>query len=281
MGAANGRLKDYSVVQSLHNEVIELLNKLPPAMRTIDPDLSWEAKYPGLKKDRLQVAIIVHSILMALHRPHAVYHPSSRNAAITSALRVLQESENLFHVSEKHHYKIFTIMFYSVDAGLFLAAAAAKYPDVLFGEHGRSILHALELTISRLHVLKERNSSAAFGEHVLEKCLKSLRKSVEDGIGVPDQHQQMTSGNIYVQNISTNVFGAPHGSPLENQQNTDAAELNIWGTSTSTESSNDGHIFDEVTNSRVQTFIWLEQIEMMSSNLEVQNNGYNWDTFLS
>lgn len=281
MGAGNDRFKDYKWVQVLHNDVIELLNKLPPAMRTVDPDLSWEGKYPDMKKQRLQIALVIYTILMALHRPHASSQESSRTTAIDSALRVLQESEKLFEISKKHHYKIYTLMLHNVDAGLFLAAAAAKYPDLLSGPQGEQILHALGQAVSRLRVLKERNSSAIIGEQVLDKCLQKLRKSSQINHDASN-NAVCSSGSIpFHPEQDTNVIGG-HSSDLVPTQTWSTPEnMPTWGTELVGTPWDGRDLFDEVTNSKNQTMIWLEQMDMTSSTFDMQNTGYNWDALLS
>ena len=126
-GATDPLLQDHDIVQSLHSEVLSILMNLPPAMRLTNPDTSWDHLYPGLIKQRLQICIVTHSFLVALHRPHASKHLVSRQHAIYSATTSLTASHDRFKQSQPHHYKIYTLVFHTIDTGIFLAAAAIKH----------------------------------------------------------------------------------------------------------------------------------------------------------
>ncbi|KAK9241778.1 fungal-specific transcription factor domain-containing protein [Lipomyces tetrasporus] len=279
IGATNSRLRDYRVIQTFHDEIVELLNGLPPAMRLETPDLSWDLQCPDLVKQRLQISIVANSFLMALHRPHASGNVTSRQSAIEAALQVLDASHQLFERSQKHHHKIYTLVFHTIDAGIFLSAAA-RLPAIASGIRG-PIYRTLDQAVARLRVLKERNSAAYFGEQVLMRCFQKLRQSSKnqgDVVAQLLQSEQLHRGGGYdptlgraADNDQVNeMFTSDHGPALRDSEVNAALDYDPW---------NGRDRFAEVTNARVHTAVWLEHMDMMSSlDFGVQDNDFAWDT---
>lgn len=115
-------VKDYYEVDVLHNQVISLLDGLPPAMRPQNPDTSWDSRNPNFPKSRKHIESVASSFLMVLHRPHVAVHPRSRQAAVRAALDTLHAQQNLFELMSEHHYRVYGFSFYTIDAGIFLSA---------------------------------------------------------------------------------------------------------------------------------------------------------------
>ena len=165
--------RDHQDVQLLHDEVLAMLEGLPPAARIEKPDTTWDLVVTGLVKQRLQISIVVHSFLIALHRPQASANPTSRRLSIEAAMRSLDASHELFEISQPHHHKIYTLVFHTIDAGIFLAVMAIKN-QMLAPETHRRLVLILEQAMGRLKVLKVRNAAARHGEKVLNKCLQII-----------------------------------------------------------------------------------------------------------
>lgn len=168
LGATRPHIQDYSVVTWLHREVIELINKLPPAFRLEDPDTSWDSRLPNLPKQREYMACIAWSYLMSLHRPHVEEHLESRDIAIKCALNTLEAQQKLIDLIQEHHHIVYGFSFYSIDAGIFLSAVILNFPPEDQDMLGR-IDAALRQAIARLERMKDRSVLAASGADILRK----------------------------------------------------------------------------------------------------------------
>jgi hypothetical protein len=120
--------KDYSVVQDLHHEVTSLVNKVPPSIRPKTPDTSWDNQYPYLPQMREEILIMANIFLMALHRSHVATNIESRRAAVEATLATIQPQQRVFDRSKVHHYQLFGLAFYTVDACCLLFSIATLFP---------------------------------------------------------------------------------------------------------------------------------------------------------
>lgn len=173
-GAARPHIRNYSKVVMLDEEIIKLVNDLPPAVRPQDPDTSWDLQLPNLPKQRQQIACIAWSYLMSLHRPHVEEHAESRCAAIEYALKTLDAQEKLINLLDEHHYIVYGFSVYSIDAGMFLSAMILNFPLEDQQIIGR-IDAALKQAITRLGRMKDRSAIAASGAKVLQRCYQSIQ----------------------------------------------------------------------------------------------------------
>lgn len=173
--AFDPNLKDYSIITATHEEVNDLSKALSPYFQVKSPDTSWDVVYPDIVSHRLQIATIINSFLLSLHRPHVKNHHKSFDAAIDAATNVLDYSQKLFEGTPKHQHKTFTLIFYTIDAGV-LAAAMMKsltLDDIRY----QNMQRCLQEAIDRLTVLGERNSAAVVGGKALSNCLRELFSS--------------------------------------------------------------------------------------------------------
>lgn len=168
--------EDYSHIQLLHEEVISLLDGLPPPIRPKNPDVSWDAQYLYLPQQREEILVMTNLVLMALHRQHLVSHRESRKAAVQAALATLDSQQRCFEQIDKHHYPLFGLAFYTVDACFLLFITATLYPP---GSHETKLYidHTLRQAIQRLSILDAYNPIAKAGLAVLRRCYKNIPES--------------------------------------------------------------------------------------------------------
>jgi hypothetical protein len=290
LGALSPKFKDYSVIQSLHAEVIWLLSGLPPAVRSEKPDTSWDLQYPEVVKHRLQISIIASSFLLSLHRPHVAKHPESLKLAIAAAIQVLDSSQLLFERIEQHQHKTYTLVFYTIDAGTLLSAMVAK----LMHEADRvkhDAIAALHQAVNRLSVLKKRNPAAMAGELVLTQCLEKLGCGPEKPQSGPENHPTDLQHQV-VDEGSRDQPHRPHVG-LQNAQDEDPAHRPFGEDTTLVSSGNidqggsvwsqyhglvDGEdLFAEVMNDSAYTATWLEQM----NNIPSMDFGFQDEIFSS
>lgn len=177
--------KDYSVVTKLHDDVHTLVDALPVTARQDNPDTLWDSRYPNLAKQRQHIAIMADSFILALHRPHSTLRQASRKEAISAALRSLTAQQCLFELCNEHHYKIHTLVFYIVDAVVFLTSMVLMYckpaspTDTAEGKSDipiHDIRFALLQAVTRMGCMRSRSDVAREGEKVLKRCSDLVAK---------------------------------------------------------------------------------------------------------
>jgi hypothetical protein len=170
--------KEYSIVRTLHDQVISLLNEVPPSLRPKNPDTSWDLEYPYLRQQREEILTIQNLFLMALHRPHIIANTESRRAALQAALATLDSQERFFEHTKSHHYPIFGLAFCTVDASFLLSIIAILYP--LQNHDAKSLIdHALQKAIERLSHIEAYNPIARSGLGILQRCYKKIKETCE------------------------------------------------------------------------------------------------------
>lgn len=169
--------KDYTLIRKMHDDIIELLDQLPPTVRPDSPDTSFDEQYPFLPLQRQCASSVGQAFLMALHRPHMAQHEESRQAAIKAALDCLQAQQALFDLCGEQFYKMYTLSFYTIEPSIFLSATAlgTKAPDRMIVE---SILAAVGQGIARFSLMQKRSTIARSGLPILSNCYQKLSRRV-------------------------------------------------------------------------------------------------------
>lgn len=169
LGADKRGLKDYSIVQRLHSQILSLVEDLPPALRTPNPDVSWDLQFPILPRQREKIHTAAYSLLIALHRPHMAKHMQSRQRALQAALKVLESQQRYFEAISRMHYGYFGNAFYNIDAAIVLSTVVSVFPskdiDML-----RQIVLAIQQAIGRLCLIEPQNELAPSGIKILRSC---------------------------------------------------------------------------------------------------------------
>jgi hypothetical protein len=281
-GAFRPGFSDYGAIQSTHAEVLHFLSSLPPAMRLEKPDTSWDFQWPDMIKHRLQISIIANAFLLALHKNHAAQHPHSLDLAVSAAVQVLDASQLLFEKTEPHQYKIYTLVFYTIDAGLVLSAMLAKYSARVEQARGHAIT-SLRQAIVRLSVLKGSVSAAVAGEKALSQCLEKL--------GCSNEHMYVDQRDSERPATKHGKAGAQQIQPSPQAIPEDAGHAPIHGNSIVTPTSNflqpepsfaldqwgsDGaDLFTQIMDDDAWTASWLEQMNRIQSmNFDFEEDGF-------
>lgn len=167
-------------IKLLRREVEELLEELPAPFRHPDSDTSWDILYPAIPKQRLQIRIILGAFLLALHRPHIVTDQSSLKVAVQAAKEVLDLSESLFETVSENQYKTFTLVFYVIEAGIFMAAALTRFElsEISHSDSHETFIERLERSVSRLEFLRKYHTVATAGKAIMTTCLDQLQSKL-------------------------------------------------------------------------------------------------------
>ncbi|KAL3419598.1 fungal specific transcription factor domain-containing protein [Phlyctema vagabunda] len=173
-GADKRGLKDYSIVQELHDSILSLMNDLPPAIRPSDPDLSWDSQLPVLPRYREKILAAAYSLLLALHRPHVAKHGNSRQKAVEAALIVLESQQRFFEIINRTHYSYFGNAFHTIDAVIVLTTVMTKFPT-----QDRNLVQQIEYAIlqaiGRMCVIEPANVMAGAGLGILRSCYHTFK----------------------------------------------------------------------------------------------------------
>jgi len=184
LGVQKSHVEDYTLVQTIHGRILSLINNLPPVHRLANPDRSWDLSHRHIPKQRQQIATAAHSFLLALHRPHSKSHATSRDAAIESALSVLDAQERLFDLMATQYSNIYALSVYTIDASTFLAVTMLQYPPSDIDLSYR-IDTAIEKARRRLVLTKERVPMANSALQVLKLCDLKRQSSPQPQVPTP------------------------------------------------------------------------------------------------
>jgi hypothetical protein len=259
-------------------------------MRLDKPDTSWDFQWPDMVKHRLQISIIANAFLLALHKNHAAQYPHSLDLAVSAAVQVLDATQLLFEKTEPHQYKIYTLVFYTIDAGLVLSAMLAKYSARVEQARGHAIT-SLRQAIVRLSVLKGSVSAAVAGEKALSQCLEKL--------GCSNEHMHVDQGDSERPATKHGKAGAQQIHPSPQATPEDARHAPIQGDSTVTPTgdstvtptsnfpqaepsfaldqwgSDGADLFTQIMDDDAWTASWLEQMNRIQSmNFDFDEDGF-------
>jgi hypothetical protein len=159
----------YSVVETCHQDILNLAASLPSALRdgksgTACADLAFRSN-----RQRLRLLSDTEASIMALHRPHIHLHPESRMVAVECTLRLLATQDQVCQVISERHYPIYGFSFFTIDAVVFLATLHSYVIE----EHADAvsdIIDALEAAETRLSMMKARSVVAESGIGLVRKC---------------------------------------------------------------------------------------------------------------
>ncbi|KAK7906220.1 hypothetical protein LTR67_000946 [Exophiala xenobiotica] len=183
--------RDLSQIQALYDDINKIVDALPPQLRPVTPDTSWDTRYTHFPKVRLQMISTANSFIMNLHRPYVGVHESSRQAATEAALKVLDSQQRMFELVSEYQYGIYGFSFYTIDAGILLSSLSIDHPASSKQMLDR-ILLALQQAISRLEVLSPRSAIARTGQIILRQCYPKiaapLYQTADDSDAWPTNH---------------------------------------------------------------------------------------------
>lgn len=181
-GANRRHVREYDRVTAIHKDVAALVDNLPPAMRSENPDISWDTQLPHLPVQRQQIANSANAFLLALHRPHAGVHIASRDAAVQAALETLNAQQRLFDLMGPANYKTYMLSVYSLDASIFLAATIAEHPIT-----NPTLSERIHLTIRkamhRLEWMGEKSPLSRSGLLALKRLYSMTEETTRDVVG--------------------------------------------------------------------------------------------------
>jgi hypothetical protein len=171
----------YILVQDMQNQLQSLLAALPPFLRPHDPDTSFDELYQHLPLQRETVLTSISSAVYSLHRPHLATHEESRREVLSSTMSALQSQQRIFALTPEHHYGMYTLSFYTIDAALLLMSTAAMYPLSANASMQR-IRQVLSKAMNNLSAMAHLNSIAGMGLTLLNRCFSRMNSVIESSL---------------------------------------------------------------------------------------------------
>lgn len=234
-GADKRGVRDYTIVQRFHYEILCLLENLPPALRPQRPDHSLDLQMPFLPLQRDRIYGNVQCLILSLHRPHVAQYLESRERAREAALDVLDSQQRLFELINRNHYAYFGIAFFSINAAIVLSTMVTVYPcdDIALL---RRIVFAIQLAISRLCLIEPQNELAQSGIKIVRSCYEIAKEKYDEMIRAGttgtsswplETESRIGMGNARNDHYQTLDFDMDFGS-LNSSQAMDEVGIGYW-----------------------------------------------------
>lgn len=174
--------KDFSKVEKLHKELVELKERTPAFFRVENPDTQFDdlPECYWLPLVRPTLPQLTAFNFMALHRPYIFTRASSRHEALKASLDMLEGQRVQFSVLHPLQYKTFSLFFGTFDAIVMMASIYILFPK----EHPELLNNALQhfqWGVERFETMAERNRLAGAALGVLNAIYIRLKKAIGHG----------------------------------------------------------------------------------------------------
>ena len=181
LGLDHVSAETYVLVQDMQNQLQSLVGALPDFLRPQNPDTIFDELYDRLPLQRETIITSVSSNVYSLHRPHLGSHEESRREVLSSTISALESQDRVFAMTPQHHYGMYTLSFYTIDASMLLMSTAAIYPASAKGSVQR-IREVLSRAMSNLRAMASVNTIADTGLALLNRCLVQMNQALETNV---------------------------------------------------------------------------------------------------
>lgn len=266
------RPKDYSVVQTLHKDIISLVETLPAYLRQKNPDTTWDQDHSYLPQLREELQVMANLFLMTLHRPHIISNLESRKAALQASLETLDCQLISFAQAKQHQYHLFGLAFYTIEAALLTSIIAILFPPQNY-ETKHKISNSLQQAVESLSEIKPFNPIAASGLDIVRRCYQRTKTTTESPSSVTDARTAPYETPV---NIFNSLMSDLNQEDLIQSQNSEPESSQPNFTSEQASSINSISTFP---NNFDQTY-WLDQLSVIDPFISEHDSGNLWDSFL-
>ncbi|KAK4243787.1 hypothetical protein C7999DRAFT_17908 [Corynascus novoguineensis] len=171
--------KDFSRVDRLHNELLDLDARTPAFFRLENPDTRFDSlpECAWLPLSRVVFPQLISFELMALHRPYIFTRPKSRTEALKASLDMLHTQRLNFQALKPQMYKTFSVFFGTFDAIVLMASIYILFPK----EHPDMVQRAVQhfhWAVERFEAMSTRNSLAKAALGVLHAICLRMSKAL-------------------------------------------------------------------------------------------------------
>ncbi|KAI1766841.1 hypothetical protein GGR53DRAFT_180964 [Hypoxylon sp. FL1150] len=174
--------KDFSKVEKIHQELLDLQARTPPPFRMENPDTRFDhlPECWWLPFVRPSLPQLISFNIMALHRPYVFTRATSRYEALKASLDMLEAQKSYFALMKPQQHKTFTLFFGTFDAVIMLASVYILFPK----EHAEllpKVRQHFDWAIERFEKMSGRNRLAQAALGVLRAIYIRFKKAVGGG----------------------------------------------------------------------------------------------------
>ncbi|KAI1213638.1 uncharacterized protein F4807DRAFT_408538 [Annulohypoxylon truncatum] len=171
--------KDFSKVEKIHQELLDLQARTPPPFRLQNPDTRFDElpECRWLPFVRPTLPQLISFNIMALHRPYVFTRVTSRHEALKASLDMLEAQKIYFSLLKPQQHKTFTLFFGTFDAVIMIASIYILFPR----EHAEllaTVRQHFEWAIERFEKMANRNRLAQAALGVLHAIYIRFKKAV-------------------------------------------------------------------------------------------------------
>ncbi|KAI1102012.1 hypothetical protein F4804DRAFT_314258 [Jackrogersella minutella] len=171
--------KDFSKVERIHQELLDLQARTPPPFRLQNPDTRFDdlPECRWLPFVRPTLPQLISFDIMALHRPYVFTRVTSRHEALKASLDMLEAQKTYFSLLKQQQYKTFTLFFGTFDAVIMIASIYILFPR----EHTELLPTARQhfaWAIERFELMANRNRLAEAALGVLRAIYIRFKKAI-------------------------------------------------------------------------------------------------------
>ncbi|KAK8107528.1 fungal specific transcription factor domain-containing protein [Apiospora kogelbergensis] len=174
--------KDFSKVEKIHQDLLDLQARIPASLRLDNPDTRYDdlpdCWWLSMMRPTLPQTLSFN--FMALHRPYIFTRASSRYEALKASLAMLEAQRYQFAALSPHQYKTFSLFFGTFDAIVMVASIYILFPK----EHPellRSAMQHFQWGVQRFETMAARNRLAHAALSVLNAIYIRLKKAMGHG----------------------------------------------------------------------------------------------------
>ncbi|KAI6085099.1 hypothetical protein F4821DRAFT_241554 [Hypoxylon rubiginosum] len=174
--------KDFSKVEKIHQELLDLQARTPPPFRMENPDTRFDhlPECWWLPFVRPSLPQLISFNIMALHRPYVFTRATSRYEALKASLDMLEAQKSYFALMKPQQHKTFTLFFGTFDAVIMIASVYILFPK----EHAEllpKVRQHFDWAIERFEKMSGRNRLAQAALGVLRAIYIRFKKAVGGG----------------------------------------------------------------------------------------------------
>ncbi|KAI1412386.1 hypothetical protein F5Y13DRAFT_163483 [Hypoxylon sp. FL1857] len=174
--------KDFSKVEKIHKELLDLQARTPPPFRLENPDTRFDdlPECRWLPYVRPTLPQLLSFNIMALHRPYVFTRATSRQEALKASIDMLEAQKLYYSVLKPQQHKTFTLFFGTFDAVIMIASIYILFPR----EHAEllpTVRQHFEWAIERFETMAIRNRLAKAALGVLHAIYIRFKKAVGFG----------------------------------------------------------------------------------------------------
>ncbi|KAI3320613.1 hypothetical protein HD806DRAFT_547166 [Xylariaceae sp. AK1471] len=174
--------KDFSKVEKIHAEILDIKARTPPPFRSDNPDSRFDdlPECWWLPYARAQLPQLHAFNILALHRPYVFTRTASRNAALVASLEMLESQRQQFAALNTAQHRTYSLFFGTFDAVVMVASIYILFPK----EHPELLDQArqhFQWAVDRFEKMAERNHLARSALGVLQAIWIRFKKAVGHG----------------------------------------------------------------------------------------------------